>query len=91
MASIVKKKVMTYLGTNTSEDQDSNMLYNCLQKSVNDKIFEKVSKEVSKYRDMVNGEYIFNGPSYLITIIEVTFVNTKANITTARDNLSSLS
>jgi pantothenate kinase len=40
---------------------------------------------------MVNGEYIFYGPPYLLTIIELTYINTKANITTVRDNLQSLS
>ncbi len=34
---------------------------------------------------MVNGEYIYNGPSYLIILIELTYVNTKANVTAARD------
>jgi hypothetical protein len=49
-----------------------------------------VSKEVSKYRYIVNGEFIFDGPSYLMAIIEMTYTNTKANITAVRDNLSSL-
>jgi predicted small secreted protein len=66
------------------------MMYNCLQKSISDAVFAKVSKEASKYRYNVNGKYIFDGPSYLMTIIELTYTNTKANITAARDNLSSL-
>jgi hypothetical protein len=66
------------------------MMYNCLRKSISDAVFAKVSKETNKYRYSVNGEYIFDGPSYLMTIIELTYTNTKANITAARDNLSSL-
>jgi hypothetical protein len=66
------------------------MIYNCLRKSISDAVFAKVSKETNKYRYSVNGEYIFDGPSYLMTIIELTYTNTKANITAARDNLSSL-
>jgi predicted small secreted protein len=90
-ANMVRQKAMTYLGTNTRDEQDSNIMYNCLCKSVRDTIIAKVSKEVSKYRYMVNGEYIFYGPPYLLTIIELTYINTKANITTVRDNLQSLS
>jgi hypothetical protein len=90
-ANEVRQKAMTYLGTNTREDQDSNMMYNCLCKLVNDAMFANILKETSKYRYTVNGEYIFDGPSYLMTIIELTYINTKANITTKRDNLSSLS
>jgi hypothetical protein len=36
---------------------------------------------------MMNGEYIFDDPSYLMTIIELTYINTKANVTAAKDNL----
>jgi hypothetical protein len=53
-------------------------------------VYAKVSKEANKYRYSVNGEYIFDGPSYLMMIIELTYINTKANIMAARDNLSSL-
>ncbi len=88
--SKVRQKVLTYLGISNRDDQDSDMMYNCLQKSISDAVFAKVSKEASKYRYNVNGKYIFDGPSYLMTIIELTYTNTKANITAARDNLSSL-
>jgi hypothetical protein len=81
---------MMYLGLSNRSNQDSDMMYNCLWKSINDVVFAKVSKEVSKYQYIVNGEFIFDGPSYLMTIIEMTYTNTKANITAARDNLSSL-
>jgi hypothetical protein len=54
-------------------------------------MFAKISKEVSRYRYDINGDSLFDGPSYLMTIIELTYINTKANITAARDNLSSLS
>jgi hypothetical protein len=86
----VRQKAMTYLGTSNRNDQDSDMLYNCLRKSINDQVFAKVSREMSKYRYIINGEYIYDGPSYLMTIIEMTYTNTKANITAARDNLSNL-
>jgi hypothetical protein len=65
-------------------------MYNCLRKSISDRVFAKVVKETSKYRYMINGEYLFDRPSYLVTLIELTYINTKANITAARDNLSSL-
>jgi hypothetical protein len=88
--SEVRQKAMTYLGLSNRNDQDSDMMFNCLRKSINDSVFAKVSKETSKYRYLINGEFIFDGPSYLMTIIELTYINTKANITAARDNLSSL-
>jgi hypothetical protein len=84
--SEVRQKAMTYLGLSNRNDQDSDMMYNCLRKSINNVVFAKVSKEVSKYRYIINGEFIFDGPSYLVTIIEMTYTNTKANITVARDN-----
>jgi hypothetical protein len=87
----VRQKTLTYLGLCNRNDQDSDMLYNCLRKSISDGMFAKISKEVSKYRYDINGESLFDGPSYLMTIIDLTYVNTKANITAARDNLSSLS
>jgi hypothetical protein len=86
----VKQKAMTYLGLSNRNDQDSDMMYNCLRKSINDSVFTKVAKETSKYRYLINREFIFDGPSYLMTIIELTYINTKANIMAARDNLSSL-
>jgi hypothetical protein len=86
----VRQKANTYIGTSTRDDQDSDMMYNCLRKSVNDAVFAKVSKEINKYRYIVNGEYLFDGPSYLMTIIEMTYTNTKANITAARENLAGL-
>jgi hypothetical protein len=90
MANEVRQKANTYLGLNNRHDQDSDMMYNCLRKSISDSVFAKVVKATSKYRYMINGEYLFDGPSYLMTLIELTYTNTKANITAARDNLSSL-
>ncbi len=40
-ANKVRQKVTMSPVTNTRGDQDSDMLYNCLRKSVNDTIFAK--------------------------------------------------
>jgi hypothetical protein len=47
--SEVRQKAMMYLGLSNRNDQDSDMMYNCLRKSINDAVFANVSKEVSKY------------------------------------------
>ena len=49
-------------------------------------VFAKVSQEVTKYRYLVNGEHLFDGPSFLMTIIELTYTNIKANITLQETN-----
>jgi hypothetical protein len=87
---VIKAKAVTYLGTNTREDQDSDMLYNCLRKSITDTVFAKIAKEVNKYKIEVQGRPYFDGPAYLRAIIEHTYTNTKANVTAARENLANL-
>jgi hypothetical protein len=35
----VQQAAVTYLGTNNRRDQDSDMMYNCLRKSISAKVF----------------------------------------------------
>jgi hypothetical protein len=86
----VTRKAATYLGTNNREEQDSDMLFNCLRKSITDKVYALVTTEPERYVFEVNHEILVDGPCFLAAIIDHTYTNTKANTEAARENLSSL-
>jgi hypothetical protein len=86
----VTRKAATYLGTNNREEQDSNMLYNCLRKSITDEVYALVTTEPECYVFEINHEILVDGPCFLAAIIDHTYTNTKANTEAARENLSSL-
>jgi hypothetical protein len=89
----VQEAAATYLGTNNRRDQDSDMMYNCLRKSVSAKVFATVTTEPERYTFDVEGEEdpLEDGPSFLKAIIDHTYTNTLSNTAVARENLSSLS
>jgi hypothetical protein len=86
----VTRKAATYLGTNNREEQDSDMLFNCLRKSMTNEVYALVTIEPERYVFEVNQEILVDGPCFLASIIDHTYTNTKANTEAARENLSSL-
>lgn len=87
----VTRKAMTYLGTNNREEMDSNMLFNCLRKSITNEVYSLVTTEPRRYVFEVNQEILLDGPCFLAAIIDHTYTNNKASIEAARENLCSLS
>lgn len=45
----IRQMAMTNLGTNNQQDQDSNMIYHCLRKSISNVVFAKVTTELERY------------------------------------------
>jgi hypothetical protein len=45
----VAQKAGQYLGTNNREEQDSDMIFNCLRKSITDTVFAQVTTEPDRY------------------------------------------
>jgi hypothetical protein len=86
----VALKAQRYLGTNNREEQDSNMIFNCLRKSITDSVFAQVTTEPERYTFTVNNEKLVDGPCFLAAIIDHTYTNTLANTEAARENLASL-
>jgi hypothetical protein len=86
----VTLKAQGYLGTDNREDQDSDMIFNCLRKSVTDNVYAQVTTEAERYTFVINGQKLVDGPSFLAAIIDDTYTNTLANTEAARENLSSL-
>lgn len=89
----VQQAAAAYLGTNNCRDQDSDMMYNCLHKSISAKVCATVTMEPERYIFTVEGEedpLIEDGPSFLKAIIDHTCTNTLSNTVVARENLSSL-
>jgi hypothetical protein len=88
----VHTAALTYLGTNDRRDQDSDMVYNCLRKSITHKVFDQVATEPERYTFDIQGgvDPLEDGPSFLKAIIDCTYTNTLSNNAVARDNLSSL-
>jgi hypothetical protein len=72
------------------DDQDSDMIYNCLRKSITDAVFAQVTMEPERYTFEINGEKLVDGPCFLAAIIDQTYTNTLANTEATRKNLSSL-
>ena len=88
----VRQHSLTYLGTGNHQDQNSDMLYNCLRKSVAREVLDTVFTEPERYTFSVPGdsEPLEDGPSFLKAIINHTYTNTLANTAKARENLVSL-
>ncbi len=86
----VIQKTRRYLGTDNREDQDSDMIFNCLRKSVMDNVYAQVTTEPERYMFTIDGEELVDGPCFLAAIIDQTYTNTLANTEAARENLSSL-
>ncbi len=45
----VTQKAQRYLGTDNREDQDSDMIFNCLRKSITDSVYALVTTEPERY------------------------------------------
>jgi hypothetical protein len=90
--SQVRQHALTYLGTGNRHDQNSDMMFNCLRKSVTKEVLDTVFTEPDRYTFTVPGdpEPLEDGPSFLKAIIDHTYTNTLANTTMARENLVSL-
>jgi hypothetical protein len=86
----VTQKAQRYLGTDNREDQDSDMIFNCLRKSITDNVYALVTTEPELYTFVINGQRTVDGPCFLAAIIDQTYTNTLANTEAARENLSSL-
>jgi hypothetical protein len=88
----VQAAAVTYLGTDYRRDQDSDMMYNCLRKSVSNAVFAKVATEPEHYTYTVQNQAdpLEDGPSFLKAIIDHTYTNTLSNTAVAQENLSSL-
>jgi hypothetical protein len=86
----VRQKATTYLGTSDRQDQDSDMIYYCLCKSITEEVFVMVVTEPEQYTYLINQEPLVDGPCFLASIIDHTYTSTKANTTVARDNLATL-
>lgn len=86
----VTRRVATYLRTNNREEQDSDMLFNCLRKSITDEVYALVTTEPECYVFEINQEILVDGPWFLAAIIDHTYTKVKANTEAARKNLSSL-
>jgi hypothetical protein len=63
----VQASALTYLGTNDRRDQDSDMVFNCLRKSITNKVFDQVVTEPKRYTFEIQGEPdpLEDGPSFL--------------------------
>jgi hypothetical protein len=90
--SQVRQHALTYLGTGNRHDQNSDMMFNCLRKSVTKEVLDTVFTEPERYTFTVPGdpEPLEDGPSFLKAIIDHTYTNTLANTAKARENLVSL-
>jgi hypothetical protein len=86
----VEQKARGYLGTDNQEEQDSDMIYNCLRKSITDEVYAQVTTEPERYTFTINQEVLTDGPCFLAAIIDHTYTNTKANTEAARENLACL-
>jgi hypothetical protein len=88
----VQMKAATYLGSDNRDDQDSDMIYHCLRRSITDEVFAKVSTNASRYQFVIAPDPvpIIDGPCFLKVIIDDTYASTKATTEMARENLSNL-
>lgn len=91
----VQRQALIYIGTNNHRDQDSDMVFNCLKKSITDVVFAKVTTEPEHYMFTIDGEEdepesIEDGPCFLKAVIDKTYTNMRANSTVARENLANL-
>jgi hypothetical protein len=88
----VKQHALTYLGTGTRDDQNSDMIFNCLRKSITKEILDVVYTEPERYSFQVANEPepLEDGPCFLKAVIDHTYTNTLANTAKARENLISL-
>ncbi len=74
----VQEAAAAYLGMNNRRDQDSDMMYNCLRKSISAKVFATVTTEPERYTFEVEDKEdpLEDGPSFLKAIIDHTYTNT---------------
>jgi hypothetical protein len=88
----VQQKALTYLGNGTRQDQNSDMIFNCLRKSVSKEVLDIVYTEPDRYSFTVlnEPEPLEDGLCFLKAIIDHTYTSTLANVGKARENLISL-
>jgi hypothetical protein len=88
----VHQATATYLGTNNHNKQDSDIMYNCLRKSISAKVFATVTTEPERSTFKVEDEEdpLEDGPTFLKAIINHMYTNILSNTTVAHENLSLL-
>jgi hypothetical protein len=94
----VRQAVMDYQPQNDQRAQNSNMLYNCLSKSIATDVHTKVTTNTARYDlPIPTGpnpddppEYHYDGVCFLKVIIDETYRNTLNNAAVARSNLTTL-
>jgi hypothetical protein len=97
-AAQVRQAAMDYQSQNDRRAQNSNMLYNCLSKSITTDIHTKVTTNTARYDlPIPTGpnpddppEYRYDGVCFLKAIIDETYTNTLNNAAVARSNLTNL-
>jgi hypothetical protein len=92
---VVRRQALTYIGMDNHRDQDSDMMFNCLRKSITDAVFAKVTTEPERYTFTIDDEEdepeeTIDGPCFLKAIIDQTYTSTRANSAVARENLTNL-
>ncbi len=91
----VQRQALTYIGTNNHRDQDSDMVFNYLKKSITDVVFAKVTTEPERYMFTIDNEEdepesIADGPCFLKAVIDKTHTKHEGKSTVARENLANL-
>lgn len=86
----LKTKAQTYLAQEGRDAQNSDMIYNCLWRSITSDVMAKVTTEVDRYTVTIQGEAIYDGLLFLKIIIDQAYTNVRTTAATLRSNLSSL-
>jgi hypothetical protein len=86
----VQQQALTYLGTGDRRDQNSDMIFNCLCKSITKEVLTTVFAEPERYMFVLAIESLKGGPCFLKAVIDRTYMNMLANTAKTRENLVSL-
>lgn len=90
MLEEVKQAATAYLAVQDHRSQNSDMMFQCLCESINDKRHVKVATNPDDYIFEINGEIVQDGPCLLKAVIDTAYTNTLMDTAVASQNLGSL-
>jgi hypothetical protein len=87
---IVRNAATVYLTAGGRMSQDSKQLYQCVRKSVTKEGFSRLMNEKDKFQVIVAGNSLIDGPLFLLTLISLSYTNTRSMSSVYRNKLSML-
>jgi hypothetical protein len=66
----MRNNALTYLAEQGRDAQNSEMIFHCLRKSITPELFYKVVSQSETYKFVIDGEAVYDGPTFLKVILD---------------------